>query len=304
MKTFNLIAPASVSTLLKETAKLIPVDASWYMPNVPISAYHEYMKKRLTNAVFVDIDTIKDPKSPYPHMLPTKEDFERHISYLGINSDSNLLFYDQQGIFSACRALWMFDLFGHKGDLNLLNTYPAYAQSNSDPNLVLKVHGASKFIDDKLVTAPTSLSPSKYEAVFDKSQVVSYEELLELVKSKKIDSEITLIDARSEGRFTGAEPEPRPNLPSGHVPGAINIPFNALLTPQKAFLSIMSLKNIFANKKIDPAKPIVVMCGTGVTACVVRAGLILAGYKNISVYDGSWTEWVQRSPQELIQRDL
>lgn len=307
-RMISLVAPASVASFYqKHPDSIIPVDSSWYMPNVPVNGYHEFMKSRINNAVFFDIEKVKDFTSKYPHMVPTREDFESSVRELGIKNDSNLLFYDQQGIFSLCRAVWMFEIFGHDvSKLYILNTYPSYTKSHSDPNLVMKVHGSDTLVNNTLVTSPTPYSPSEYTATFDPSKVVSYEQLLELVEKDKIGFEYTLIDARSAPRFSGEAPEPRPGLSSGHIKNAINIPFTDLLTPEKSFLSTMSLKKIFKNKISDDSKPVIVMCGTGVTACVVRCAMQLAGYDSskIAVYDGSWTEWGLRAPSSLIVKDI
>lgn len=307
-RMLSVVPPAAVDSFYeKHKDSIIPIDASWYMPNVPINAFHEFMKCRVSNSVFFDIEKIKDVSSKYPHMLPKTKDFEDAVSNLGIKNDSTLLFYDQQGVFSLCRAVWMFEIFGHDPNkLFILNTYPAYNKSHSDPNLVMKVHQKKILIDEKLVTESTPFPKSNYKATFNPKKVVSFEQLLELVKSNRIGSEYTLIDARGSPRFTGEAPEPRPGLSSGHIKNAINIPFSEVLTPTKSFLSAVTLKGIFNEKKIDDSKPIIVMCGTGVTACVVRCALQLAGYnsENIAVYDGSWTEWAQRAPADLIVKDI
>ena len=106
-----------------------------------------------------------------------------------------------------------------------------------------------------------------------------------------------IIDARPSGRFNGTDPEPRPGLPSGHIPGSINIPFPELLDPEtKAFLSPEELHKVFDQKGVDPAKPIISSCGTGVTAALLDTALKEVGYERERrrVYDGSWTEWAQR----------
>lgn len=309
IRMLSTIPPASLDKFYKDHEEtIIPVDASWYMPNVPINGYHEFMKQRFSKkAVFFDIEKIKDNTSKFPHMLPTKEEFELEVSQLGIKNDSDLIFYDQQGVFSLCRAVWMFEIFGHDiSKLSILNSYPSYCKSHGDPNLVMKVNGRKTLVQDNLVTSPTPFPQSEYKATFDPSKVVTYEQLLKLVEDDKIGSEVTLIDARGSQRFTGETPEPRAGVASGHIKNAINLPFNELLTPQKSFLSAMSLKSIFKSKNIDDSKPVIVMCGTGVTACLVRCAMQLAGFDSskIAIYDGSWTEWGSRAPESLIVNDI
>ena len=107
--------------------------------------------------------------------------------------------------------------------------------------------------------------------------------------------EIQILDARPEGRFKGTDPEPRPGLPSGHMPGAHSVPFIELLDPNtKALLPGDELRKIFESKNVDPNKPVISSCGTGVTAAIIDTALVQAGYAEGKVYDGSWTEWALR----------
>ncbi|KAF6008567.1 hypothetical protein HII13_003891 [Brettanomyces bruxellensis] len=308
VRNISTVAPAEIETFLQKhkNDKILPVDASWYMPNVPANAYNEFQKERFNkDAVFFDIEKISDHSSPYPHMLPTKKLFEQEVGKLGISNDTSLLLYDRQGIFSLCRAAWMFEIFGHDPEkLFILNTFPSYKQSFSDPNLVMVVHEMINRLETTITTKPSPHKPVSYKATFDPSKVVSYEKILELAQAGEIGKSVTLIDARSNDRFTGAVAEPRAGISSGHVPGAANLPFNELLTPNKSFLSRMTLDSVIKEHNIDESRPIIVMCGTGVTACVVRTGLILAGFNpdNIAVYDGSWTEWAMRAPKSLLAK--
>ncbi|CDK25708.1 unnamed protein product [Kuraishia capsulata CBS 1993] len=294
IRTISIVSAAGVSKL-RELPSLVPVDSTWYMPNSPQNGLREYLEERLSaDTVFFDIDAIKDPASPYPHMLPSAEDFDKSVSKLGIKNGDSLLIYDNQGIFSSCRAAWMFEVFGHDiSKINLLNTYPIYKETNNA-------------VDNDTFESESPLAESDYKhAKFDKTKVIDYEELLELVKAEKIGPEYTLLDARSTPRFTGEAPEPRAGLSSGHVPGAISVPFTDLLGSIKdGFLSQTRLQIYFQAKGIDDSKPFIVMCGTGVTACILKYGLEIAGLgqKGIRVYDGSWTEWAQRAEPEYIQK--
>lgn len=305
-RSISTVAPAQIHRFMKAKGEqnVIPVDASWYMPGDPIDAFIEFRKERFNNrSVFFDIDKVADQTSKFPHMLPRVEVFEKEVGSLGIPKDAPLLLYDQKGIFSCCRAAWMFEVFGHDPDeIYVLNTYPSFKQTFGDPNLVMVIHELHNRIDSNLVTSPSAHQPVEYNAEFDPSKVVNYEELKKLVEDGKIGSEYTLIDARSHDRFTAKQKEPRKEVKSGHIPGAKNIPFNEVLTPEQGFLSPMTIKHVVEKYKVDDSKPIIVMCGTGVTACVVRMGLILAGFDpdKVAIYDGSWTEWGQRAPEELI----
>lgn len=88
------------------------------------------------------------------------------------------------------------------------------------------------------------------------------------------------------------------------MPGSISVPVPELLDPStKKFKSPTELKALFRSKGVDPSKPIINSCGTGVTAAVIDAALTEAGYpeNNRRLYDGSWTEWAQRvKPEENL----
>ncbi len=103
-----------------------------------------------------------------------------------------------------------------------------------------------------------------------------------------------ILDARAAGRFAGTAPEPRPGLPSGHMPGAASLPFTDLLAADGTMLGADGLRRRFEAAGADGTRPVVASCGTGVTACVLALGAVLAGLPEPAVYDGSWTEWASR----------
>jgi len=128
----------------------------------------------------------------------------------------------------------------------------------------------------------------------DTNMLASFEDIWKLANDSS--SEVQILDARPQGRWRGSDPEPRPGLSSGHVPRSISVPFSDLVDPNtKTLLPAEHLRDLLVNKKgVDPAKPVIAMCGTGVTACVVDLGLQQAGFHDVRVYDGSWTEWASR----------
>src|SRR5712692_8988736 len=110
-----------------------------------------------------------------------------------------------------------------------------------------------------------------------------------------------VLDARSRGRFYGAEAEPRQGLRAGHIPGSFNLPYDMLYRPAGTLLPPEGLKEAFREAGLDSRKPVATTCGSGVTASVLALGLHLIGHRKVAVYDGSWTEWGGRSdtPVEL-----
>jgi thiosulfate/3-mercaptopyruvate sulfurtransferase len=102
--------------------------------------------------------------------------------------------------------------------------------------------------------------------------------------------ESQIADARGAGRFTGAEPEPRAGVRSGHMPGARNLPYSAL-SQDGALLSKDQLRKAVEDAGIDLSKPVVTSCGSGITAAVITLALESLGHTDNRLYDGSWTEW-------------
>lgn len=153
-------------------------------------------------------------------------------------------------------------------------------------------------------TKDSEYPPTDYKSDVDlrDKEVVSYEELLQLVQNKELKKKFNVFDARALPRFEGNAPEPRPGLPSGHVPGAQPLPFINVLDkewltyPSTAEEMKAKLTEAFKelNDEFDPKKETICMCGTGVTGAIIKGALELADIPNVRLYDGSWTEWAIR----------
>ena len=289
-----IITPSQLSSALSKNSpskistapRVIPICASWFLPNDPekrtgLSVYHA---SRIPTARFFDLDDIKDHDSPYPHMLPTASAFAEAMRKIGIRRDDTVVVYDSKelGIFSGPRVGWTFKVFGHPS-VHILNNYrlwvsQGYPTESGDPSPV------------------TDSEESQYpEPPVDPSRVVKFAE----VKSVALDHNkegfegVQILDGRPRGRWAGTSPEPRPGLSSGHIPGSISVPYSELLDPETgALLPGEELKMIFEGKGVDPGKPIISSCGTGVSAAVVDAALGEAGWGRADdrrLYDGSWT---------------
>lgn len=320
---YKLISPQEFITLLKaqqakqlDAAKrIIPVDATWYLPNLNRNGKEEFLsQERIPGSIFFDIDAIKDTESPYPHMAPTANRFVEAMNQFGISPNDILVVYDRIGNFSSPRCAWTLALFGHP-EVYLLNNFIVYKQLNGP-----------------IETSPVDkLSPytptNNYHINKDISneEIVKYDEMMQLVQSNDFQNgKVQLFDARSNGRFKGIDPEPRPGLSSGHVPGAQSLPFVDLLDPVTKQFPIDSkvMKNIIIdsicknNSNLNKSKEdvekdlennqIYTMCGTGVTGAIIKTAFEHAGYKNIKLYDGSWTEWALRNGNDspLVVKDL
>lgn len=284
-----LVTPTELNDALKQNPpstisthpRVVPLCASWFLPNDERSGIQTFREKRIPKARFFDLDKVIDKRSPYPHMLPDAKGFASAMSELGIRKEDIVVVYDTQelGIFSAPRVGWTLKVFGHP-NVHILNNFKLWVEQGLPTE-----SGEFYSIECCGYPIPKDVEP----------RVASFEEVREIAldHNKEGTEGVQLLDARPNGRFTGAAPEPREGLSSGHMPGSINIPLNAVLDPEtKAYLPVDQLKKIFAEKGVDPAKPIITTCGTGVTACVIETGLEVAGYgseETRRVYDGSWT---------------
>ena len=246
------------------------MDATWHLPNAGRNAKAEYEAERIPGAHFFDIDEISDTESPYPHMLPSPEKFASRMRKLGIGDGKRVIIYDSYGLFSAARVWWMFRVFG-KEDVAILNG------------------GLKKWLSENRPTEDGPPRPTQerhFTARYNAMMVHDREEMLQaLAKGTQI------ADARSAGRFSGTDPEPRAGLRSGHMPGAKNLPFNILLNEDGTVKSPDEIRAAFLAAGIDPAKPIITSCGSGVTAAVLSLGLAEIGASKHALYDGSWAEW-------------
>lgn len=284
-----LITPAELHESLKNNSpskistapRTVPLCASWFLPNSPLKGLETFREKRIPAARFFDLDKVIDKRSPYPHMLPSASDFAKAMSALGIRRDDTVVVYDSHelGIFSAPRVGWTLKAFGHDS-VHVLNNFKLWVEEGYPTE-------SGEFWDvDTCVYPIPELDPSK---------VIDYEEVREVAEdyNKEGAEGVQILDARSKGRWSGKESEPRPGLESGHMPGSISVPVSELLDPvSKTILPGDKLKEIFLAKGIDPERKIITSCGTGVTAAVIDAALSEAGFGDESkrrLYDGSWT---------------
>jgi len=256
------------------------VDATYAMPDTGRDAHREYESAHIPGAVFFDIEEIADSKSPYPHMLPPPEKFSSRVRKLGLGDGNRIVVYDQLGFFSAARVWWMFRVFGHEDVAVLDGGLPKWRAEGRPLTDHLGVPGERHF-----TARYNNLLVRDFAAV--KGNLAARHE--------------QVVDARSPGRFAGTEPEPRPGLRSGHMPGARNLHYRSLLDERdQTMLPGEALERRFAEAGIDVGRPVVASCGSGVTACILALGLYLIGHTQVPVYDGSWAEWGAR-PEAPIE---
>lgn len=259
---------------------LVVFDITKYLPNEPFDGRTRFSEAHIPGAHFFDMDEVADTESSLPHMIPTAARFERLMGSMGVSNSSRVVFYDQKGMQSAPRGWWLMRLFGHK-------------------TVAALDGGLPKWLREGRATAsgaPGAPRPSIYMADFEARRVAGIGD----VKRLLADGSALMVDARAAGRFQGKAPEPRAGLPSGHMPGAVNLPFNELLAADGTMLPPDALRARFAAAGADDGRPLVTSCGTGVTACVLALGAVRAGLPEPAVYDGSWTEWASRPETQKV----
>ncbi|MFL5402181.1 MAG: 3-mercaptopyruvate sulfurtransferase [Gemmatimonadales bacterium] len=250
------------------------VDGSWYLPGSGRSPAEEYAAGHIPGAVFFDLDASSDLQTSLPHMLPSAAAFAQRMAALGLSDSDDLVIYDGSGVnLSAPRVWWTFRSFGHDR-VAVLDGGMGKWRRESRP------------VEEGTVKLPRGrftarLSP---EAVRD----------LKAVEANLQSRAEQLLDARPAGRFAGNEPEPRPGIRGGHIPGSRNLPFTDLVAPDGTMLPREELLRRIEAAGVDLAQPIVATCGSGTSACVLVLALHLLD-RNAAVYDGAWTEWAGRS---------
>jgi thiosulfate/3-mercaptopyruvate sulfurtransferase len=248
-------------------ADIVVVDASWHMPATGRSGRDEYLAGHIPGARYLDIDEVADRSSPAPHMLPAAEDFKKAMETLGVGSDDRIVVYDNSPLRTAARGWFMLRHFGAK-------------------NVAILDGGLQKWSAEG--RAIESGHPHQRSASFhldaNQPEIVSKQDLL----GGDTDS---VVDARGKARFEGDEPDPRPGVASGHIPGARNLPYAALYRDDGTFRSTDELRQLFGEAGVEPTKSFIASCGSGVTANSLIFAAHLLGNDRARLYDGSWSEW-------------
>lgn len=246
---------------------LVPVDCSWFMPASGRDARAEYLNAHIPGARFLDLDELSDGGNPAPHMLPSADIFGRAMETLGVDRSDRIVAYDNSPLRTAARGWFMFRHFGAE-------------------RVAILDGGFQKWTGEQRPTEGGEPEQRKasFAAAERRGDVVAMSHLLAGMDGP-------LLDARSRARFDGSESDPRPGVAAGHMPGARNLPYATLYHEDGTFKAPDELRRLFAEAGVDPERPFVASCGSGVTANSLIFAARLLGNGDARLYDGSWSEW-------------
>lgn len=251
------------------------LDASYHLPTAGRDPELEFVAQHIPGALRFDIQAISDHSNALPHMLPCADEFVRAVGALGVTDETQVVVYDSLGLFSAARAWWMFRHFGHGRVAVLDGGLPAWLGAGG---------GVESGAPDPVAESSSLTDRGASDSVVDAEWLLAHLH----------DPSVLILDARARGRFSGTDPEPRPGMRSGHIPGCCNLPFVDCLDPQTRCLKPASaLRRQFAEAGLLNQE-VVVSCGSGVTACVLALAMAVCELPPPRLYDGSWSDWGSR----------
>jgi thiosulfate/3-mercaptopyruvate sulfurtransferase len=226
--------------------------------------------QQIPNARFFHIKKVFSVlDAPFPNTMISVEAFTEKAQALGINQDSAIVVYDELGIYASPRVWFMFKSMGFDNIAVLDGGLPEWKAKNYETEGKTKYSGVAGDFQGK-----------------DKLHLFkNYKGMLSAMENISN----TILDARSEARFTGKVPEPRAGLRSGQIPNSQNLPYAKLLNGH-TFKSKEALETIFSSFAKEDS-PFIFSCGTGITACILALAAEYSGHTDYFVYDGSWTEW-------------
>ncbi|EME51530.1 3-mercaptopyruvate sulfurtransferase [Rhodococcus ruber BKS 20-38] len=247
------------------------VDASVHLPDTGRDARAEYLQAHIPGALMFDLNEIADPDNPLPRKVPPAELFAKKVRELGIGNETHVVAYDTLGLYSAARVWWLFRLYGHTKVSILDGGLKAWQAHN------LAVESGEN-----------SAEPTSFTIREQADLLVRSTDVLEVSRN----GNEQILDARTSGRFAGTEQDRYPGTRPGHIPNSLNLYWAELLDPDtRMLLPVEQIRSKIDASGVTGEKPIVLTCGSGLTACILALGLHLSGNDRWRVYDGSWDEW-------------
>lgn len=278
MSKIDLVTPAWLFERLGDPS-IVVLDGSYYLPAANRDADAEFRAAHIPGAIRFDIDAVKDRTSPLPHMLPEPDEFAAAVGQMGISDEHMVVAYDGAGIFASPRVAWTFRTFGARRVAVLDGGFPAWRAGGYPVE----------------AGEPDPRETAQFLAEFDEEAVLSLADLREVLAT----GSAQVLDARSAARFSAEEPEPRPGMRSGHMPGALNLHYGALVKDGR-LAAPEAIEAAMRAAGVDPSRPLVTTCGSGVTAAILLLAIERTGRPAPALYDGSWAEWGSRQDTEVV----
>lgn len=274
-----LIAPDTLAPRLGEPGLRI-VDCRFSLLD-PEAGRRAYEAGHIPGSVYADMDRdLAGPVVPESgrHPLPEPSVLCETFSRMGIDSDTTVVAYDDNSGGVAARAWWLLRWMGHENAMLLDGGMQAWRQQ------ALPVEAGNISVVRKQFAGTP-----RQDLVLETSQIAS---------GGVSGAPYALVDARSEVRFRGDE-EPIDRV-AGHVPGAVNLPFEANVDENGRWRAAGDVEErLEAILGDDRSRPWAAMCGSGVTACHLVLAALMCGYREPRVYVGSWSEWI-RNPDRAV----
>jgi thiosulfate/3-mercaptopyruvate sulfurtransferase len=253
-----------------EACDLRIVDASYHLADARRDAEAEYEQGHIPRAVFMNLAELVDTTAPIENTVPSAAKFASRMQGLGVGDGSRIVLYDDSAVKSAARAWFLLQMFGAQ-------------------NVAILDGGLAKWRAEGRALEPgRTVLRERHFTVWQNRQVLRSKAQ---VLSNLATAHEQIIDARSAARFSGEQPDPRPHIARGHIPGSRNVPYGTLYNADGTFKDRPGLRAVFTGAGVDLGAPVVTSCGSGITACVLGFGLHLLGKRDVALYDGSWTEW-------------
>ena len=246
------------------------IDATWFLPTIDRDARAEHEACHIPGAVFFELDEVCEPKDLHPHMVPSPAKFSSRVRKLGLGDGNRIVVYDNNRFFASARVWWMFRFMGH-ADTMVLDGGLARWQAEGRP--------------------VTDMPPRHRERHFTARQNNLVYRELDQMRMNLTTKREQVVDARSAGRFHATEPEPRPGLRGGHIPGSKSLHYSRLVAEDGTLRPKDELRQLFGEAGVDLGQPVVTTCGSGVSAALLNLALFELGVHNSALYDGAWAEW-------------
>ncbi len=266
----SLISPQSLSSKI-ESPNLILLDVSPASNKAGLEA--RYPDLMIPGSFVVSIkNELAISGAAFPNTFPNEGIFNSFCKSVGITSDSEIVVYDNLGMYTAPRVWFIFKTMGFVNVSVLNGGLSAWKEDGGE-------------VERRMIIERSS--SGNFQGKIKQGSIKSFDEVEANLSAKSFH----LIDARSEGRFNGTSPEPRARLSSGSIAGSTNIPFTSLLE-DGMMKSVEELKEVFSG--YQKYSELVFSCGSGMTACIDLLAADQVVDVPMAIYDGSWSEWAER----------